>query len=53
MKYFDTSFGVLSIIIKDFLMFEIRKNLDLRKIFVTPKIVSLHLQSIHIATRKK
>ena len=29
---------VLSIIIRDFLAFEIRKNLDLRKILVTPKI---------------
>ena len=25
-------------LVKDFLMFEIRKTLDLRKIFVTPKI---------------
>ena len=29
---------VLSIIIRDFLVFEIRKNLDLRKILVTPQI---------------
>ena len=29
---------VLSITIRDFLVFEIRKNLDLRKIFVIPKI---------------
>ena len=29
---------VLCIIIRDFLVFEIRKNLDLRKILVTPKI---------------
>ena len=41
MKYLNTLLRVSYIIyigIRDFILFEIRKNLDLRKILVTPKI---------------
>ena len=36
--FIQVIYCVLSIVIRDFLVFEIRKNLDLRKILVTPKI---------------